>query len=91
MSASEIDPLATADRRAFLKAVNHELRTPLNAIIGFSELMTHELHGPLPQGYRDYADIISENGRHLLQLVDDFFETAMARAAEDSAGDAAAA
>ena len=81
----EPDPLQTADRRAFLKAVSHELRTPLNAIIGFSELMSHELNGPLPDGYRGYADIISENGRHLLQLVDDFFETAMARAAEEAA------
>ncbi|MBW3558183.1 MAG: hypothetical protein KY446_05300 [Proteobacteria bacterium] len=86
MSASpEPDPLHTADRRAFLKAVSHELRTPLNAIIGFSELMSHELNGPLPEGYRGYADIISENGRHLLQLVDDFFETAMAKAAEEAA------
>jgi signal transduction histidine kinase len=86
MSASpEPDPLLFTDRRAFLKAVSHELRTPLNAIIGFSELMTHELHGPLPDGYRGYAGIISENGRHLLQLVDDFFETAMARAAEEAA------
>lgn len=47
--------------------------------------MSHELNGPLPDSYRGYADIISENGRHLLQLVDDFFETAMAKAAEDAA------
>ena len=80
----EPDPLQCTDRRDFLKAVSHELRTPLNAIIGFSELMTHELHGPLPDGYRGYADIISENGRHMLQLVDDLFEGAMARAVEQA-------
>jgi len=80
----EPDPLQIRDRRDFLKAVSHELRTPLNAIIGFSELMSCELHGPMPAGYRGYADIISENGRHMLQLVDDFFEAAMARAAEES-------
>lgn len=74
-----------SDRRAFLKAVSHELRTPLNAIIGFSELMSHELHGPLPDGYRGYADIISENGRHMLQLVDDLFENALARAVDEAA------
>ena len=74
-----------ADRQAFLRAVSHELRTPLNAIIGFSELMSHQLHGPLPTEYRDYADIISENGRHLLQLVDDFFEVAMAHARKEQA------
>src|SRR4029077_13822819 len=27
--------------------MSHELRTPLNAVIGFSEVMQHELHGPL--------------------------------------------
>jgi signal transduction histidine kinase len=73
------------DRRAFLKSVSHELRTPLNAIIGFSEIMSHELNGPLPESYRGYADIISENGRHMLQLVDDLFEIALARAVDKAA------
>ena len=27
--------------------MSHELRTPLNAIIGFSEVMTHEMFGPV--------------------------------------------
>jgi signal transduction histidine kinase len=74
-----------SDRQDFLRSVSHELRTPLNAIIGFSDLMSHQLHGPLPAEYRDYADIISENGRHLLQLVEDFFEIAMAHARDERA------
>jgi cell cycle sensor histidine kinase DivJ len=73
------------DRREFLRAVSHELRTPLNAIIGFSQMMSCEVHGPVPDQYRDYADIIHDSGRHMLQLVDDLFDALAARAA---AGDA---
>ena len=38
---------ATAPRRRFLANMSHELRTPLNAIIGFSEVMTREMFGPV--------------------------------------------
>ena len=73
------------ERREFLRAVNHELRTPLNAIIGFSQMMNLEMQGPVPEHYRDYAGIIHDNGRHLLQLVDDLFEALGARTGENDA------
>jgi cell cycle sensor histidine kinase DivJ len=72
-----------ADRREFLRAVSHELRTPLNAIIGFSQMMSCEIQGPVPEPYRQYADIIHDNGRHMLQLVEDLFEALAARAAAE--------
>ncbi len=37
--------VARQDR--FLANMSHELRTPLNAIIGFSEVMTREMFGPV--------------------------------------------
>ena len=48
-----------AQKRSFLRMVSHELRTPLNSIIGFSEIISRELCGPLgsPQ-YVEYADHI---------------------------------
>jgi cell cycle sensor histidine kinase DivJ len=49
--------------------MSHELRTPLNAIIGFSEVMTHEMFGPLSLRYREYAGLINESGGHLLELI----------------------
>jgi len=50
--------------------MSHELRTPLNAIIGFSEVMTHEMFGPVGSPrYLDYARVINESGGHLLELI----------------------
>jgi signal transduction histidine kinase len=62
-------------RRSFLRTVSHELRTPLNAIIGFSEILSHELCGPLgsPQ-YREYAELIGTSGHRLLKLVNQILE-----------------
>lgn len=62
-------------RRAFLRMMSHELRTPLNSIIGFSEILSCELYGPLgaPQ-YREYAEIVRVSGQRLLRLVNQALE-----------------
>lgn len=64
-------------KRSFLRMVSHELRTPLNAIIGFSEILSRELYGPLgsPQ-YREYAEIVHDSGLKLLKLVNQIVEIA---------------
>jgi cell cycle sensor histidine kinase DivJ len=49
--------------------MSHELRTPLNAIIGFSEVMTREMFGPLSARYQEYSRLIHESGAHLLDLI----------------------
>ena len=71
------EELSADGRRALLRTVSHELRTPLNAIIGFSDILSCELYGPLgaPQ-YRDYAAIIRDSGHKLLKLVNDILEVA---------------
>jgi len=64
-----------AQKRAFLRLVSHELRTPLNSILGFSEILSAELYGPLgaPQ-YKEYAEIIRGSGKKLLKLVNQVLE-----------------
>lgn len=64
-------------RRSFLRMVSHELRTPLNSILGFSEILSTELYGPLgaPQ-YKEYAEIIRTSGSRLLKLVNQVLEIA---------------
>jgi signal transduction histidine kinase len=68
------EPAQHDDRRTpdepsqLLAQMHHELRTPLNAMIGFSEVMLHELHGPLGNArYQEYAAHISESGGRLLK------------------------
>lgn len=64
-------------KRSFLRMVSHELRTPLNAVIGFSEILSCELYGPLgaPQ-YKEYAQLVHESGLKLLRLVNQIVEIA---------------
>jgi signal transduction histidine kinase len=66
-----------AQKQSFLRMVSHELRTPLNSIIGFSEIISKELCGPLgsPQ-YHEYADHIRQSGLKLLKLVNQVLEIA---------------
>jgi len=61
-------------RRSFLRMVSHELRTPLNAIIGFSEIISSEMCGPISPQYREYGEIIRTSGHRLLRLVNQTLE-----------------
>lgn len=71
-------PLQPADpsRRSLVRMVSHELRTPLNAIIGFSEIISGEMYGPLQGEYREAADVIRVSGAKLLRLVNQVLEIA---------------
>jgi len=59
----------------FLANMSHELRTPLNAIIGFSEIIAHELFGPIGNDrYRDYMKDIHKSSLHLLSIINDVLD-----------------
>ena len=68
-------PACATDRAAFAKLtahMSHELRTPLNAILGFSELMSNEVFGPLGAScYSSYVRDIHTSGISLLKSADD--------------------
>jgi len=68
---------AALAKSAFLANMSHELRTPLNAVIGFSEIMTNELAGPLGDpSYKEYAKDILISGQHLLDMINDILDMA---------------
>lgn len=62
-------------KRSFLRMVSHELRTPLNSIIGFSEIISRELYGPVSEPrYKEHAEIIRDSGLKLLRMVNQIME-----------------
>ncbi|MEH6410106.1 MAG: ATP-binding protein [Hyphomonas sp.] len=68
---------AAHTKSAFLANMSHELRTPLNAINGFSEILAHELYGPLGDArYKGYAHDILTSGQHLLDMINDILDMA---------------
>jgi len=58
-----------------LRALSHEVRTPLNNIIGFADMMSAEMLGPMshPQ-YREYAEDIRRSGQSILDLLNNLLE-----------------
>ncbi len=66
---------ASETKSIFVANVSHELRTPLNAIIGFSEVLEHQMFGPLGhQKYTEYVGDIRKSGHHLLALINDLLD-----------------
>ncbi len=79
--ALQSETRANAAKSDFLALMSHELRTPLNAIIGFSEVLSTEMFGPLGHArYREYAGDVHGAGRHLLALINDILDLSKAAA-----------
>ena len=58
----------------FLANMSHELRTPLNSIIGFSGMLMHDPDGKIGLDAREDLQIIYQNGRSLLGLIDSILD-----------------
>ena len=71
-SARKIAEAASQSKSSFLANMSHELRTPMNAILGFSGLMMQD--DALSERQREYMDIISRSGKHLLTLINDVLD-----------------
>lgn len=76
LEAAQKEAVAASNAKsAFLANMSHELRTPLNAIIGFSEVISDELLGPIQQPrYVEYARDILGSGQHLLSIINDVLD-----------------
>lgn len=53
----------------FLATVSHELRTPLTSIIGYSEMLSQGMAGPMTDEQMEYVRTILEKGESLLSLI----------------------
>ncbi len=52
--------------------MSHEIRTPLNAILGYAHILEQDANLPVRQV--DDIRIIAQNGRHLLDLINDVLD-----------------
>ncbi len=76
-AAKEAAEAANRAKTNFLANMSHELRTPLNAILGFSEMMEHQMLGPIgTPRYVEFAAGIHRSGTMLLQLINDILDMA---------------
>jgi signal transduction histidine kinase len=67
---------ASRAKTEFLANMSHELRTPLNSVIGFSDVLSEQVFGPLNENQSQYVVDILESGQHLLSLVNDILDLA---------------
>jgi signal transduction histidine kinase len=58
----------------FLAMVSHELRTPLTAIIGYSRLLTRQVHGPLSARQLEHQEAIFRGAQRLSELINDLLD-----------------
>lgn len=74
MLAKSVAEEANLTKSEFLANMSHELRTPLNSVIGFSTILLNSLREELSEQDLTYLERIEDNGKHLLQLINDILD-----------------
>jgi len=72
--------IANKAKTHFLASISHDLRTPLNAIIGYTELLTLGLRGPVTEEQLLDLGRIARGARYLLALINDILTFAKVEA-----------
>ncbi len=74
-TAKDAAEAASRVKSEFLANMSHEIRTPMTAILGYAEILaSDEASTGVPQEWVDVAKIISRNGDHLLQIINDLLD-----------------
>lgn len=71
---------ANVAKTNFLSTMSHELRTPLNAVVGFCDLLSSEVSGPLNALQKSHIRRIQASSWHLVEIIDEILTFARAEA-----------
>jgi signal transduction histidine kinase len=63
-----------SQKSLFLANMSHELRMPMSSIIGFSELLSDGIDGPVNEEQKKTLAKITSNAKDLLQLINDILD-----------------
>ena len=74
---------ANQSKARFVATISHELRTPMNAVLGYTELLSDEIYGPVNDQQRNHLGRVRASGTHLMSLIEDLLGYARLDAGED--------
>ncbi len=74
---------ASQAKSDFLASISHELRTPLSAVVGYADLLSMQLSGPILPKQDEYLERIKHCSWHLLSLVEEILSFARTEAGKE--------
>ncbi len=71
-------------KTGFLANLSHEIRGPLGIMLNATELVYEGLCGPITDDQKETLEMLRQNGRHLLELINDVLDYAKAESGKVS-------
>ena len=76
--------VASQAKSDFLASMSHELRTPLSAIVGYMDLMTAEIIGPIEPLQKNYLGRVKAAAVHLISIIEEILTFSRVAAGRES-------